>query len=181
MISGAFKLLNLLTKTMNAFGTIGIFFIMMLIVSDVFLRAVFSHPIIGVPEIIKLSIVTIVFLQAAHTLSVGRFTSSDIFLLRIEKASPIFANILRTFFNLCGAFLFGFVAIGALDQMNYAYEGQDFVGSQGIFTIPTWPVHAAILFGSTILAIQFCANAAIVWETNLQNMSEDIKLEEENI
>ena len=69
----------------------------------------------------------------------------------------------RSVFMLAGAALFYFVARGALDQVRYSYVGQDFVGSQGIFTIPIWPVHATILFGSAMLAIQFCISAVTLW------------------
>jgi len=154
---------HLAVKLMNVLGTLGIFAIMVLIVVDVSLRSIFSQPLIGVPEIVRTGIVSIVFLQAAHTLAVGRFTSSDMFLLAIERRSLFAANILRSVYMLTGAGLFAFVAIGALDQVNYAYEGEDFIGSQGLFTIPTWPMHAVILIGSLMLALQFCVSAMSVW------------------
>jgi len=168
---------HLAVKLMNVLGTLGIFAIMILIVVDVSLRSIFSQPLIGVPEIVRTGIVSIVFLQAAHTLAVGRFTSSDMLLLAIERRSLFAANILRSTYMLIGAALFSFVAIGAFDQVNYAYEGEDFIGSQGIFTIPTWPMHAVILVGSSMLALQFCVNAMSLWER-----SDEIHLlEEENV
>jgi len=157
------KPFNLLINMMNAIGTLGIFVLMILICVDVSMRAIFSSPLVGIPEIVKLGIVSIVFLQAAHTLAVGRFTSSDMFINWLEKQSRFAAKCLRSFFMLCGALLFSFVALGALDQFSYAYETLDFIGSQGIFTIPVWPMHAVILFGTIALSIQFCISAAAAW------------------
>ena len=67
---------HLAVKSMNVLGTLGIFAIMVLIVVDVSMRSIFSQPLIGIPEIVRTGIVSIVFLQAAHTLAVGRFTVS---------------------------------------------------------------------------------------------------------
>lgn len=154
---------HILINVTNAIGTLGIFAIMLLIVTDVTMRSLIGRPLVGVPEIVKLGIVSIVFLQAAHTLAVGRFTSSEAVLKLIHRRSPRTARAFRSVYMLAGAALFYFVARGAFKQVGYAYEGQDFVGSQGLFTIPIWPVHATILFGSTLLSIQFCISAVTLW------------------
>jgi C4-dicarboxylate transporter, DctM subunit len=146
---------HLLTNVMNAVGTIGIFAVMLLIVSDVSMRTLFNKPLVGVPELVKIGIVTIVFMQAAHTLAVGRFTATGVFLGFVAGISPRAARTLEALFHLAGAALFYFVARGAYDQLLHNYATKEFIGSQGIFTIPVWPQHAAILFGAIVLALQF--------------------------
>ena len=63
---------------MNSIGTIWVFVLLVIINLDIGGRALFNHPVRGVPEIVALSIVACVFLQIAHTLKVGRLTRSDI-------------------------------------------------------------------------------------------------------
>lgn len=146
---------HILTNVMNAVGTIGIFVVMLLIVSDVSMRTLFNKPLVGVPELVKIGIVTIVFMQAAHTLAAGRFTATGVFLAFVAGLSPRTARALKALFHLAGAALFYFVARGAYDQLVHNYATLEFIGSQGIFTIPVWPQHAAIFFGSIVLALQF--------------------------
>ena len=107
-------------------------------------------------EMVKIGIVSIVFLQAAHTLAAGGFTSSTMFLGVVDRQVPFLGKLLRAIFYCAGGVLFYFVAHGALDQAIWNYETEEFIGSQGIFTVPVWPMHAIIFFGSAVLAIQFC-------------------------
>ena len=51
----------------NVVATLWILWLMVLIVSDVIGRETIGQPIAGVPEMVKFSIVGIVFLQIAHT------------------------------------------------------------------------------------------------------------------
>ncbi|MFY0681444.1 MAG: TRAP transporter small permease subunit [Thalassovita sp.] len=149
-------LFHALTNAMNAVGTIGIFALMVLIVTDVTMRSLVNQPLVGVPELVKVGIVSIVFLQAAHTLAAGRFTSSTMFLAVLDRRVPVLGAALRAVFYGAGGVLFYFVARGAFNQVIYNYETQEFIGSQGIFTVPVWPMHAVIVFGSAVLALQFC-------------------------
>ncbi len=169
-ISALLRPFHLLTNTMNAIGTIGIFVLMMLIVTDVSMRTLLNQPLVGVPEMVKIGIVSIVFLQAAHTLAAGRFTSSTMFLGVVDRKVPFLGKLLRSIFYCAGGVLFYFVARGALDQTIWNYETQEFIGSQGIFTVPVWPMHAVIMFGPAVLAIQFCmTGVGFLVQTEEQN------------
>ena len=59
------QLIDGITLALNVIGTAGIFLLMLLINADVLGRSLFDRPISGVPEIVSLSIVAIVFLQIA--------------------------------------------------------------------------------------------------------------------
>ena len=63
---------------LNAVGTAWVAALTVLICSDILGRALFSSPIIGVPEIVKVSVVAIVWLQMAHTLKIGGHLRSDV-------------------------------------------------------------------------------------------------------
>ena len=62
-----------LSSALNVLGSIWILAVMVLINVDVFGRALFNDPVAGVPEMVQLSIVGIVFLQITHTLRMRRF------------------------------------------------------------------------------------------------------------
>ena len=66
-----------LTATMNAIGSCLIVFIMLVMLGDIFGRFLFNKPIPGVPEIVAISLVAIVFLQIAHTLRAWRVIFTD--------------------------------------------------------------------------------------------------------
>ena len=149
---------------MNALGTAGIFVLMALIVVDVTMRSIIGRPLVGIPEMVRLGIVSIVFLQGAHTLAEGRFTSTTVFLDALARRSPTASKALKSLFALVGTALFAFVAIGASDQIGYAWRSGEFIGSLGIFTLPTWPMHAVVFVGSVALAVQFAISALLVWD-----------------
>ena len=149
---------------MNALGTAGIFVLMALIVIDVTMRSIVGRPLVGIPEMVRLGIVSIVFLQGAHTLAEGRFTSTTVFLETLARLSPTASKVLRSAFALVGTALFALIAIGASDQIGYAWRSGEFIGSLGIFTLPTWPMHTVVFVGSIALAVQFAISALLVWE-----------------
>ena len=51
----------------NVVATLWIILLMLLIVGDILGRELFGNPIAGVPEMVKFSIVGIVFLQISHS------------------------------------------------------------------------------------------------------------------
>jgi TRAP-type C4-dicarboxylate transport system permease small subunit len=91
---------------MNSIGTVWVFVLLVILNLDIFGRFLFNHPIRGVPEIVSLSIVALVFMQIAHTLKVGRLTRSETILNWIRKRFPKFGHLLEGIFHLIGAFIF---------------------------------------------------------------------------
>ena len=61
--------MHYLIKAMNALGTLWIFALVVLLNTDVLGRNFFGKPLLGVPEILSISIVGIVFLQLAQRYS----------------------------------------------------------------------------------------------------------------
>ena len=90
---------------MNSIGTIWVFVLLVIINLDIGGRALFNHPVRGVPEIVALSIVACVFLQIAHTLKVGRLTRSDIVLNWLHTHYPKVKHFLEGLYFLIGACL----------------------------------------------------------------------------
>lgn len=139
----------------NAVASGWIFILMLLITLDITLRFVFNSPLSGVTEIVEISIVTILYLQLAHTLKVGRITRSDALYGSILRKWPSVGNIMGILFHLAGVGLMVAIVMGGWPKWLQAYHGGHFVGNTGVFTFPEWPQRLALVVGCTLLGIQF--------------------------
>ncbi len=146
---------DIVTSTMNSIGTAWVFILLIIINLDIFSRFVFNRPIRGVPEIVSLSIVALVFMQIAHTLKVGRLTRSETLLNILTRRFPKVAKILNGIFHLVGAGLFGILFQGSYSMFIKAWRIDEYVGAEGDFMAPVWPVKLIILIGSAVAIIQF--------------------------
>lgn len=153
----ALRLLDRLTLGLNVVGTGLIFALMLLIAGDVVGRNLFGRPISGVPEMVSLSIVVIVFLQAPQALKAGRMTRSDALARVLSNRAPAASKALDTLYDLIAIVVIGAIVWSTWPLFLRAWERGDFVGAVGDFTAPTWPVKAMILLGSVVLILQFTA------------------------
>lgn len=147
------------TEVLNAIGTAWIFGLLVLINADIFSRSAFNAPVPGVPEMVTLSIVGIVFLQLPNTLRHGRLTIADTLFAALKRAAPRLAHALSCLYNVAGALLFGVILWVSYPYLVQAWTGSLYVGAEGNFTAPTWPVKLIILIGCAGMAIQFTLNA----------------------
>ena len=148
-----------ITSVMNSIGTAWVFVLLIIINLDIGGRALFNHPIRGVPEIVALSIVACVFLQLAHTLKVGRLTRSDILLNWLDRKHPTLGALLQGVYHLIGAALMGILFFASLPLFTKAWQLDVYVGAEGDFMAPVWPVKLIILIGCAAAAIQFLLTA----------------------
>jgi TRAP-type C4-dicarboxylate transport system permease small subunit len=140
---------------LNSLGTAWIFLLMLVIVTDVIGRTAFTRPLPGVPELVSLSIVAIVFLQLPHALRSGRITRVETFTDWLAVHAPRFGAALQGVYSLLGAALFiGLFA--ALEPLFVrAWTSNDYVGVEGYITYPVWPVRLFMLIGCVGGAIQY--------------------------
>ena len=146
---------NIITSTMNSIGTAWVFVLLVIINLDILSRFLLNRPIRGVPEIVSLSIVGLVFMQIAHTLKVGRLTRSETLLNLLRKKLPRAADAVDGLFHLIGAGLFGVILYGSYPMFIKAWKIDEYVGAEGDFMAPVWPVKLIILIGSLAAIIQF--------------------------
>ena len=144
-----------ITSVMNSIGTAWVFVLLVIINLDIGGRALFNHPIRGVPEIVALSIVACVFLQLAHTLKVGRLTRSDIILNWLARKNPGLEHFLSGIYHLIGAVVLVILFNASLPLFTKAWRLDVYVGAEGDFMAPVWPVKLIILIGSMAAAIHF--------------------------
>lgn len=154
------KGLDMLTSSANVTGSILIVGLVALITADVLGRNLFGSPISGVPELVSLSIVAIVFLQSPQALKANRMTRSDGVINLIQKSKPMLAKMLETVFDLIGAGVICAIIYAHWPIMMRAWQRDDFVGAVGDFTAPTWPVKVLLTIGALLLALQFIARIA---------------------
>ncbi len=149
-----------LTSVMNSIGTAWVFVLLVIINLDIGGRALFNHPLRGVPEIVALSIVACVFLQIAHTIRVGRLTRSDIMLDWMRRRHPGLGHFLEGLYCLVGAGLMVILFESSLPMFTKAWRIGEYVGAEGDFMAPVWPVRLIILAGCAVAAVQFALMAA---------------------
>lgn len=149
------KAFNVTTLSLARIGTIVIFAVMLLVNADVVGRYFFNSPIAGVPELVSLSIVMIVYLQLAHTLRLERFIRSDVFIGRLLTLRPRIGFALQAVHHLVGAILTGLIFWFMVPQFIDSYRDGDYVGSLGVFQAPKWPVEMIVMVGAGLCAIQF--------------------------
>ncbi|WP_298493288.1 TRAP transporter small permease subunit [uncultured Maritimibacter sp.] len=147
------------TATLAVIGSAWIFAIMILVNADVLGRALLSRPIDGVPEIVSLSIVGIVFLQLANTLRMGRFISSDMLLSRLQAARPRLGQALEALYHVFGALTFAVITCYVSPKFVEAWQEGTYVGSLGRFTMEIWPILLIIVVGSALTVLQYLAQA----------------------
>jgi len=149
------SLLDRVLSSLNALGSLWIFFIMALVNADVIGRNMFLAPIDGVNEIIELSLIGIVFLQLGDATRHGRLTRSDGFFNFMLRRKPKVGRKMGVIFDLLGAFFMGLILWGSVPVLIEAWEGDFYEGQEGVFTVPVWPVNLVIVVGCSLTFLLF--------------------------
>jgi TRAP-type mannitol/chloroaromatic compound transport system permease small subunit len=107
-----------------------------------------------------MSIVACVFLQIAHTLKVGRLTRSDILLNALQRRLPKVRQFCEGIYHLVGACLLIILFSASIPLFTRAWQINEYVGAEGDFMAPVWPVKLIILIGCVAGSLQFLLMAA---------------------
>jgi len=146
----------------NGLGSAWILGLMFLIVGDVLGRALsgaifrltgvaVNLAIQGTPELVKLSIVGIVFLQVAHTLRHGRHVRST---LLVDRLRPWLREALTLLAHLVGAALCALIVWSSWDNMVRGWRIGEFEG-EGALRVPVAPSRTIVIVGTSLLGLQF--------------------------
>ena len=144
-----------LLLVLNSVGTIWIFVLMLVIIVDVIGRTALSKPLPGVPELVSLSIVGIVFLQIAHSLRSGRITRVESLSNWLAQRMPRTALALQGIYSLCGAVLFTVLFFALRPIFLRSWASGDYAGVEGYVTYPFWPIHLILLAGCACSGVQY--------------------------
>lgn len=141
-------------------GSVLIAAMMVLVCADVILRSAFGRPIAGATELVALSIVAVLFLQLASALRHGRLSRAELLIDPMRARWPRLGAAMNVVLHLAGSVFCGVVAYASLEPVQRAWSEDTFIGTEGIFTAPVWPVLAIVLLGAAATAIQFLVIAA---------------------
>lgn len=162
----AFSALNWFDRAvfvLNAFGSLWVLFIVALICSDSFGRTFFNHPLDGVNELVAVSMAFIVFCQLPDTVRLAKLTRSDTYLPRLQASSVMACRIIVSGFDLLGAAIMAAIIIGTWPLLIESIERGYYVGEQGIFTFPDWPIKGMVVLGSVMTGLVFLIRAVNHW------------------
>lgn len=148
------------TIVFSVLGTLGILGIMALVVSDVIARGALNRPLVGVPEIVSMSILAIVFLQLPNTVARGQLTRSDMLVVRLAESAPRCGLWLDAICHLLGGVIVGTLVWALVPLFIRTWTRNEMVGTMGQFLAPLWPVHGIVLLGSIMLCAVFLMRAA---------------------
>lgn len=149
------SLFQWLVTRMNALGTAWVFLLMIMINADAFGRTLFAAPIDGVIEMVELSLVGIVFMQLADATRRGRLTRSDGFFNLVMSRRPQAGRYMGAAFDFLGALFMAIIVYGSVPLLLDSIENDYYVGNEGVFTFPVWPIKTIILIGCIVAALQF--------------------------
>lgn len=155
MGSGVGKAFDRLVVGMNAAGSVWILLLILLVSADALGRSFFLHPIVGTTELVTISIVGIVFMQLADTIRGGRLTRSDSLLGMMAVLRPRVAAGMEAVFCLLGAAFMALGLWGSAPLLKEAIERNHWIGNEGVFTAPVWPVKTIIVAGLAVCLVQF--------------------------
>lgn len=154
-----------ITLVSGMIGTYMIFALMIIILVDIGGRIFFQAPLAGTPEIVKNSIVIIVFLQLAYTMRRNRHVRSS---LVLNKLHPKIKTIIEVISSLLGAFIFLSLIMTSWGFMITSFIAKEFEMA-GSLKIPTYPVRMSIVIGSFLMFVE-CLRIIMMKTKELRNL-----------
>ena len=151
-LAAADRILASLIQWMNGAGVVWIFALMFLICADIAGRTLFDHPLQAVPEIVSFSLIGCVFLQLAFAVRMDRLTRAEILLGHLREHRPELATALERFFAAMGLTVLATLTIGAWPDFWRALQTNEFVGVEGVYTLPISPIKGVVVLGAAVAA-----------------------------
>jgi TRAP-type C4-dicarboxylate transport system permease small subunit len=140
-----------LLASLNTIASLWVLFLVGLISTDVIGRAFFNAPLAGVPEIVKFSIVGMVWLWMAYALRSGSHLRTNLLLGRLPRAGQRAVLVLNA---LIGVGLFAMIVWLAWIEMMKSYDIGAFEGEDPV-RIPVWPLWAILVIGAALTSLQY--------------------------
>jgi len=144
-----------LLSTLDLAASILVAALMVIITADVAGRAFFGHPLHGIPELTKFSVVCMVWLQMAYTLRTGKHLRSTLLLDMMGdtgRRAILFLNC------AVGAILMVLIGYYSYPEMLRSWRIGAFEGEHPV-RIPTWPIWAIVVGGSALTAFEYARQA----------------------
>lgn len=145
------RVLGPITKSLHLLAAVWLFLLAFLILADVIGRDLFNAPIQGTAELVANSIVSIAFLQLAHSIRMRG-------MLRADLLDPFLPQGIKKWLRFLGyavgvAFFIA-LAYATWEPMLRAWEIKEYQG-EGALRVPTYPVRTIILVTSLLAALAY--------------------------
>lgn len=145
-----------LTKFFSAVATLWIAVVGILIVIDVLGRVFLNQPLTGTPELVKVSVVCIVFLQIPlATYSKNHMRSTMIH----SRMGPVSQEIINIFATLICCTIMFTLFLSSWPDAVHSWKILEFEG-EGALRVPVYPLRTIILIGSLMSGMHFVAQVA---------------------
>lgn len=119
---------------------------------DIVGRFAFNRPLTGATEFVAVSVSALVFLLLPQTVHADRTTRVTLFHDLIRKASPLAGRVLDRAYLCLGTAVYGALSWWMAPKMVQAWRRDAFVGAEGIFRFPEWPIFLVICVGAALSA-----------------------------
>jgi TRAP-type C4-dicarboxylate transport system permease small subunit len=139
----------------NAVGSILILVLLFTILADVVSRSLFGRPLHGVAEIVGMSVIVVVFSQLASSARHCRMARAEIFIDGFRERSPRAGAALQALWNLVGTAVCAMIAWATAPGLLDSWRTGEFIGNEGLFTAPVWPMRLAVVVGAALTAVQY--------------------------
>ncbi len=161
---GAISSVVRLARVIHVVSAVWVIILAMVIIVDVMGRAIFSAPLQGTTEVLRMSVVAVTFLQLPLAIFSGSMLRTEIF---ADALPPVGRKLLRALCYLMGFALFALIAYSswnaAFDAFRIgAYEGE------GALRVPTWPVRFLIIATSAFAALAYLMMLWLDWTEQLE-------------
>ncbi len=142
------KVLTVVAEILNVIAIVSLIFMMLLVVSDVVMRNVFTKPIVGATEMVRMSMVCLVPSFVSALIS-DRHVSVGIFVDNLGRKSQL---VFDTVAYLMSAVICGLISYQTFQEMKFAIN---FGESYSMLKLPKWPLLMifSITFGVMVPAI----------------------------
>ena len=138
-------------QALKVFAAVWMFGLAVLILLDVSARGIFNTPLLGIPEIIANSVVSIAFLQLPYTVRIRA-------MLRAEGITGFFGKsgqrALLVFGLLAGAAFFAMIFYAGWGSMEQSWISGEYEGEGGL-RVPVYPVRTIVVFCSLLAAVNY--------------------------
>jgi TRAP-type mannitol/chloroaromatic compound transport system permease small subunit len=145
-------------RVVDGFNAVGgglIVLVMLLTVGDVLARNVLGKPIDGVSDLVGAAVIMIVFSQLASTLRHHRMSRADLFLDPFMRRRPAAGHALRAVFGGFGILVCAVLVYATWPKLVDSWVSGEFMGVEGIFTAPMWPMRACVVAGALLTLLQY--------------------------
>ncbi|MEW6667967.1 MAG: TRAP transporter small permease [Thermodesulfobacteriota bacterium] len=139
------------TGIMNAAATTWTFLLMFFMTADVFGRIFLNHPLTGAPELVRVSLVGVVYLHMPYTLWSGKHIRSDLLSSRMGPKAAAMMNVVTHFL---GAALFAAIFFSSWGQMIDAWQSGAYEG-EGALRVPTAPIRTILVVGTAMTMVLY--------------------------